>query len=64
MEERLQTLLKEKFGKNLDNCSKEEIFEALLLLTKEANKKLPRNEGEKKAVLYFGRVFNRKAFIE
>ena len=51
MEERLQTLLKEKFGKNLDNCSKEEIFEALLLLTKEANKKLPRNEGEKK--LYY-----------
>ena len=48
MEERLQTLLKEKFGKNLDNCSKEEIFEALLLLTKEANKKRPRNEGEKK----------------
>ncbi len=51
MEERLQTLLKEKFGKNLDNCSKEEIFEVLLLLTKEANKKLPRNEGEKK--LYY-----------
>lgn len=51
MEERLQTLLKEKFNKNLDSCSKEEIFEALLLLTKEANGKLPRNEGEKK--LYY-----------
>ena len=51
MEEKLQILLKEKFNKNLDNCSKEEIFEALLLLTKEANGKLPRNEGEKK--LYY-----------
>ncbi len=51
MEERLQTLLKEKFNKNLDNCSKEEIFETLLLFTKEANGKLPRNEGEKK--LYY-----------
>ena len=51
MEERLQTLLKEKFNKNLDNCNREEIFEALLLLTKEANGKLPRNEGEKK--LYY-----------
>ena len=47
----MQILLKEKFNKNLDNCSKEEIFEALLLLTKEANGKLPRNEGEKK--LYY-----------
>ena len=51
MEEKLQILLKEKFNKNLDNWSKEEIFEALLLLTKEANGKLPRNEGEKK--LYY-----------
>lgn len=51
MEEKLQILLKEKFNKNLDNCSKEEIFEVLLLLTKEANGKLPRNEGEKK--LYY-----------
>lgn len=51
MEEKLQILLKEKFNKNLDNCSKEEIFEALLLLTKEANGKLPKNEGEKK--LYY-----------
>ena len=51
MEEKLQILLKEKINKNLDNCSKEEIFEALLLLTKEANGKLPRNEGEKK--LYY-----------
>ena len=51
MEEKLQILLKEKFNKNLDNCSKEEIFEALLLLTREANGKLPRNEGEKK--LYY-----------
>lgn len=52
MEEKLQILLKEKFNKNLDNCGKEEIFEALLLLTKEANGKLPRNEGEKSCIIF------------
>lgn len=51
MEERLQSLLKENFGKNLDNCSKEELFEALLLFTKEETGRLPRNEGKKK--LYY-----------
>jgi starch phosphorylase len=60
VEEKLQILLKEKFNKNLDNCSKEEIFEALLLLTKEANSEKRRR---KKAVLYFRRIFNRKALI-
>ena len=50
MEEKLQILLKEKFNKNLDNCSKEEIFEALLLLTKEANGNF-REKGRKK--LYY-----------
>lgn len=51
MENRLQTLLKEKFGKNLDTCTKEELFEALLLLTKEETGKLPQNKGKKK--LYY-----------
>lgn len=51
MEKRLQALLKKRFGKNLDNCSKGEIFECLMLLTKEEMGNLPQNEGQKK--LYY-----------
>ena len=51
MEERLQTLLNEKFGKNLDTCSQAELFQALMILTKEETQKLPRNQGKKK--LYY-----------
>lgn len=28
MEERIQAILKERFGRDLDNCTKSEIFEA------------------------------------
>ena len=51
MEERLQKLLNEKFAKTLDNCSKAELFTALMMLTKEETAKLPKNEGQKK--LYY-----------
>ena len=51
MEERLQTLLNEKFGKSLDTCSQAELFQALMSLTKEETRKLPRNQGNKK--LYY-----------
>lgn len=51
MEERLQNLLKKRFGRDIDSCTKAEIFEALLLITKEETAKLPRNEGKKK--LYY-----------
>ena len=51
MEERLQTLLNEKFGKDLDTCSQAELFQALMILTKEETQKLPRNQGKKK--LYY-----------
>ena len=51
MEERLQKLLSEKFAKTLDNCSKAELFTALMMLTKEETAKLPKNEGNKK--LYY-----------
>ena len=30
MEERIQAILKERFGRDLDNCTKSEIFEALM----------------------------------
>lgn len=51
MEKRLEALLEKRFGKNLDNCSRQEIFECLMLLTKEEMGRLPKNKGEKK--LYY-----------
>lgn len=51
MEERLQRLLRDRFGRDMDSCTKAEIFEALMLITKEETGKLPRNEGKKK--LYY-----------
>lgn len=51
MEKKLEALLEEKFQKNLDNCTKEELFEALLIFTREAAEKLPSNTGNKK--LYY-----------
>ena len=51
MEKKLEALLEEKFQKNLDNCTKEELFEALLIFPREAAEKLPANTGNKK--LYY-----------
>ena len=51
MEERLQTLLDDKFRKNLDTCTQAELFQALMALTKEETQKLPQNQGNKK--LYY-----------
>lgn len=51
MEKKLEALLEEKFQKNLDNCTKEELFEVLLIFTREAAEKLPANTGNKK--LYY-----------
>lgn len=51
MEKKLEALLEEKFQKNLDSCTKEELFEALLIFTREAAEKLPANTGNKK--LYY-----------
>ena len=51
MEKKLEALLEEKFQKNLDNCTKEELFEALLIFPREAAENLPANTGNKK--LYY-----------
>ncbi|MDD3278411.1 MAG: glycogen/starch/alpha-glucan phosphorylase [Lachnospiraceae bacterium] len=51
MEERLQKLLMERYGRDLDLCTKAEIFEALMLITKEETARLPQNKGNKK--LYY-----------
>lgn len=51
MEQLLEQKLKEKFEKNLDTATKEEIFAALLSITKEKMQGMKRNEGKKK--LYY-----------
>lgn len=51
MEERIQNLLKERFGRDIDNCTKSEIFEVLMVLTKQEMASRRRNEGKKK--LYY-----------
>ena len=51
MEKRLQEVLEKRFHKTLDTCTKEELFHALMEITKEATGNLKRNEGSKK--LYY-----------
>ena len=48
---RLQEVLEKRFHKTLDTCTKEELFHALMEITKEATGNLKRNEGSKK--LYY-----------
>lgn len=51
MEKRLQEVLEKRFHKTLDTCTKEELFHALMKITKEATDNLKKNEGSKK--LYY-----------
>ncbi|MEE0955572.1 MAG: glycogen/starch/alpha-glucan phosphorylase [Eubacterium sp.] len=51
MEERLENILKERFGRNLDNCTKNEVFEALMLIVKQEMGKRPRIQGKRR--LYY-----------
>ena len=51
MEKRLQEVLEKRFHKTLDTCTKEELFHALMEITKEATDNLKKNEGSKK--LYY-----------
>ena len=51
MEKRLQEVLGKRFHKTLDTCTKEELFHALMEITKEATGNLKKNEGSKK--LYY-----------
>ena len=51
MEKRLQEVLEKRFHKTLETCTKEELFHALMEITKEATGNLKKNEGSKK--LYY-----------
>jgi starch phosphorylase len=51
MEERIEKLLKSRFGRGMDRCTKNEIFDALMQLTREELKNRPQITGKKK--LYY-----------
>ena len=51
MEEKINNMLRAKFGRSLSDCTKEEIFEVLLCITREKMEREPRIEGKKK--LYY-----------
>ena len=51
MEQLLEQKLQEKFGKTIDAAANEEIYTALLCITKEKMQGMKRNEGKKK--LYY-----------
>ena len=52
MEKRLQEVLEKRFHKTLDTCTKEELFHALMEITKEATGNLKRNEGSKLSLIH------------
>ena len=51
MEQLLEQMLQQKYGKTIKEASKEEIYTALLCVTKEKMQGIKRNEGKKK--LYY-----------
>ena len=51
MEQALEMMLQQKFGKSIQDASKEEIYTALLYVTKEKMQGMKRNEGNRK--LYY-----------
>lgn len=52
MEEKLEALLAGRFQKNLDNCTKEELFEALLLFTRDQQKSFRQIQGERNYIIF------------
>lgn len=51
MEQALEIMLQQKFGKSIQNASKEEVYTALLCITKDKMQGMKRNAGKKK--LYY-----------
>ena len=43
MEEKINNMLRAKFGRSLSDCTKEEIFEVLLCITREKMEQEPRD---------------------
>ena len=51
MEQRLQEILNEQFGKTLDTADSRQVYQALMLFTKEKMAALPKTTGDRK--LYY-----------
>lgn len=51
MEKRLQEVLEKRFHKTLDTCTKEELFHALMEITKEATGNLKRNVDRRNCII-------------
>ena len=51
MEQRLQSILKEHYGKDLDSATDQQVYTALMLYTKEQMAAMPPAEGKRK--LYY-----------
>ena len=64
MEERIQAILKERFGRDLDNCTKSEIFEALMVITKQEMAGRKRNTGSIRSTWMAADAFVLRIFSE
>lgn len=52
MEQLLQEMLQKNYGKNIQDASNEEIYTALLEITKEKMAGMKRNEGSKSSITF------------
>lgn len=52
MEQRIEEVLNEIFGRGIDRCTEEEIQQGLLVLTKEEMAKRPAVSGKKRFTIY------------
>lgn len=64
MEARLTEILQEKFQTGLEQATNEQVYYALLTLTKERIKEGPKNEGKRKLYYISAEIPDRKAFIQ
>lgn len=60
----LQTFVENKYGKTIQEASNEELYYALLELSKEASSAKPTNASKKKSLLHFCRVPYRKTLVQ
>ena len=64
LEQRLNELIQEAYGKTIEECTDAQLYERILQLTKERMEEKPVIGGEKEGILYFNGVSDRKAFVQ
>lgn len=60
----LQEIVTKKYNKGIADCSNEELYFALLEMTKAMAEKKENHNGKKKIILYFRRVLNWKTSLQ